>query len=103
MTPHQTLSTIQRNAVATIFLAWVAGVAVMATRPPYAVALTACCLLLAVMSGALLYLYRTARCQRCGKALWLQLHRIAPFGPFKPRMTHCSCGASFHETSSLPE
>jgi hypothetical protein len=77
MTTHQYLSAIQRNVVTTTFLAWVAGVVVMAKQRPD-VALAVCCVSMAVMLGAFLYLYRSARCQRCGESLWLRMHRIAP-------------------------
>lgn len=99
MTIRKQLSKIQRNAVAATSLAWLAAFRSMAIQRPANV-LAVHGVSLAVMLGALHYVYRSAR-RRCGEKLWLRMRRIDPL-LFRPSMTHCpSCGTSFQE--AVPE
>ena len=99
MTIRERLARTQRNFVATFILAWLAAFLSTATGRPQLVLLVFCAAI-PVMLGAFVYLFRSARCPRCTKRLWLLLHKLVPFSPFRPRLNHCpSCGVSVGESA----
>ena len=94
MTIRELFAKVQRNFVFVVFLSWAAATLAMSTlQLPWG--LYADCAAVAVMLAAFVYLYRVARCPRCGAKLWLSLNKLAPLGPFRPRLNNCpSCGTS---------
>lgn len=88
MTIREFLASTQRNFIVAVLLAWLASPVAMVTLPPRA-ALLVTGAAMAVMVGAMLYLYRAARCPRCAARLWLSLYKLVPVGPFRTRLDHC--------------
>ena len=94
MTIRELLAKIQRTYVAVVFLAWVAGSTAMVVARTQIVLIVAVGAI-TVMLAAFVYLWRAARCPRCGARLWLSLHKLVPVGPFPPKLNRCpSCGVS---------
>ena len=97
MTIREQLARTQRVFVATVFLAWLAAFLLGFTARPQ-IAFLAWCAAIAVVLGAFVYLFNSARCPRCAKRLWLLLYKLVPLGPFSSQLNHCpSCGVAVNE------
>ena len=97
MSIRELLAKKQRKFIGIMLLAWALSIVAVVALPGHAALVTQYAAI-AVMLVASVSLYRTARCPRCSAKLWLSLHKLAPLGPFQPRLNHCpACGVSTND------